>query len=176
MGTAKTTTFLSDEMARYYEDMWVEEQLKILSKKKYERLIKMRKFGETNKSFWQIVSKDKKDKWDSINFHFELKLSGTDSLTQCSEIPVVVHLESQHISPQLNEKARAFFAKEGAVIEGNTIKEVCGKKLDGVVKKPDFSSEEAAKRTIEEIIGIINLESYQKCAKIANAFLKTLSE
>lgn len=168
-----STSFLPEDMIRYYEDMWIGEQLKILSNDKYSRLLKRRTLGETTKSFWQIIQNEK---WDSINFHFELKLTGETPLCQTSkEIEVLVHLESQHIDKNTDKKARAFFINNGALFKSkNKIDEVCGMKLEGSFI-PDFSSEETAKKTILEIIDILNSDPYQKCAKIANAFIRELS-
>ncbi len=173
-----STTFLSEKMARYFEDMWIEEQLKSISANRFERLLNKRKFGETNKSFWKIISNSK---WDDFNFHFELGWSDNTPLSQVSnKIRVVVHLESQHIkNTDIDKKARTFFAKNEVVFSDhpqrqNTIKEVSGMKLNGTVT-PDFSSEEAAKKTIKEIIKILDSPAYKKCAEIADAFINELT-
>lgn len=154
--------------------MWIEEQLKILSDKRYYRLLKQRKLGETNKSFWKIVSNDI---WDKINFHFELRLTEGVPLSQSSEkIIIAVHLESKFLGEQLDTKVKNFFKDNGCKFDGNTIKEVNDSKLDSTVEPLDFSSEEAAKKTIQEIIKVLDLPEYQKCAEIANTFIATLSK
>ena len=136
--------------------------------------MKQRKFGETNKEFWRIISNDL---WDKINFHFELKLKGENPLSQTSkEIQVLVHLESQHKDNNTDEKAREFFINNGARFKTkNAIEEVCGMKLEGEFIA-NFTSEDAAKNTIHEIIRILDSPAYQKCAEIANAFISELSD
>lgn len=168
-----STTFLSEDMARYYEDQWIAYQLKELSKGKYWFLNESQ-FGKCKNDFWSIVSSKE---WKECNFHFELKWKEYAPMTKAEKLNIRVHLESKYLGPQIDEKSRTFFSKKGAIISSNpsrinTIEEVCGMKLDAAVENPDFSSEEAAKKTIQEIIKILDSKAYQKCAAIADAFLR----
>ena len=54
-----STTFLSEETTRYYEDQWIARQLREQSENKYQFLNKPQ-FGTCRKRFWSIVSNDKK--------------------------------------------------------------------------------------------------------------------
>ena len=166
------TTFLSEETIRNYEYDWFKVQLKDLSKGKYD--ISKRSINE----FYSIISDNS---WNEINFHFEMHWTEKVPLSQISkEIKVVAHLESQHKkNTDIDKKARPFFAKNEVVFSDhpqrqNTIKEVSGMKLNGTVTS-DFSSEEAAKKTIKEIIKILDSPAYKKCAEIADTFINELT-
>ena len=164
-----SSTFLSEETARYYEDMWIAYQLKNISSGKYW-FLNVSQFGKCRKEWWSIVSDEK---WDKIHFHFEIRWSDGKPTSQTSKINIRVHLESNSISEEFDRKARAFFMEQGeeAVISRNTIEKVCGITLKDYVV-PDFSNEETAIQTIKNIITVLDSAGYQKCAKIADAFLK----
>lgn len=168
-----STTFLSEDTARYFEDQWIAHQLKEQSNGKYW-FLNDSQFGKCKNDFWSIVSNVE---WKRINFHFELRWKDFAPMTRAEKLNIRIHLETKYIDSQLDEIARTFFSEMGAVISSNpsrinTIEEVGGLKLDASVENPDFSSEEAAKQTVERIIAILNSDPYQKCAAIANAFLQ----
>lgn len=166
-----STTFLSERTTHYYEEQWIARQLKKKSKEKYWFLNEPH-FGTPRPGFWSIVS-DKK--WSDISFHFELKWTEGIPMTEVSEINIVIHLETKEGKEEKYQKARKYFeergyrfkpdTKEGAVQDsgGSDIKESI---------TPDFSSEEAANKTIDEIIEILESDPYQACAQIINDFIR----
>jgi hypothetical protein len=157
-----SSTFLSEETARYYEDMWIADQMKRLSDGKYWFLRK-------GKNEWRSIIAD--ENWDKIYFHFEIRWSDGKPISQTTKINIRAHLESKFIDEELDRKARVFFEEQGCVISSNTIKKVCGITLKEYVV-PDFSNEETAIQTIMNIIAVLDSAGYQKCAEIADAFLK----
>lgn len=170
-----STTFLSDETTRYYEDMWIAYQLKALSKDRYCFLNDLT-FGKSKKEWWSITSCDE---WKNILFHFELKWGGGTSMTEASKLNIRVHLESKFINEETDRASREYFEEHGCIFGGknapNTIKEVNGAKLDASVI-PDFSDEEKAKDTIHKIIEVLDLPAYQQCADIADAYLHQMKK
>ena len=64
-----STTFLSYETTKYYEEMWIAHQLNELSKGKYWFLNKPL-FGKRRSDWWSITFSDE---WENIFFHFELR-------------------------------------------------------------------------------------------------------
>ena len=166
-----TTFFLSENMARYYEDMWIAHQLEALSNGKY-RFLNDLKFGNYKKEFWSIISDDK---WANISFHFELNW-GRESgapITQVTNIDIPIHLEAKKGHEEKYNKAREFFEAQGYSFKGKkegAILSSDGSKFHKSIT-PDFSSEDAAKNTILEIIKILDSDPYQKCAQIINEFI-----
>lgn len=83
-------------------------------------------------------------------------------------------METKKGSEELYHKAREYFEAHRYVFKDGTkegaIHELDGSKLNKCVT-PDFSSEEAAKNTIMEIISILDSNIYQQCAKIADEFI-----
>ncbi|SEH48763.1 hypothetical protein [Ruminococcus flavefaciens] len=165
-----STTFLSEDMTRYYEDMWIAHQLEALSNGKY-RFLNNLEFGNYKNEFWSIISADE---WSNISFHFELNWKRGLPITNVSKINIPIHLETKKGHEELYRKARECFEaqgysfigeKEGAILASDN-----SKFHESIT--PDFSSEEAAKATIREIIKILDSESYQKCAHIINEFIR----
>ncbi|SEK78650.1 hypothetical protein SAMN02910353_01258 [Ruminococcus sp. YRD2003] len=167
-----TTTFLSENMARYYEDMWIAHQLETLSNGKY-RFPNGLKLGNYKKEFWSIISDDE---WSNISFHFELnwrRESGAP-ITKVTNIDIPIHLETKAGHEELYRKARECFETHGYSFRGEregAILASDGTKFH-VSITPDFSSEDAAKNTILEIIKILDSAPYQKCAQIINEFIR----
>ena len=154
-------------MSTTYDYQWFTTQLNCLPKKKPYRI-----FRKGNNEWVSIISADK---WKKINFHFEVRWSNHKPISETTKLNIRIHLESQFISEEIDRKARAFFAKHGYAIKGNTFKDLPGEKLEKSVL-PDFSSEEAAKRTIQEIIDIFDSPAYQKCAELAEEFIDGLEK
>jgi len=154
-------TFLSPDFLRFFEDCWIEEQLKILSNGKYV-FLDNRQFGKPRKEFWRIISNSS---WEKINFHFELRWNGGTPITEAKKINIRIHLESKFISAEQDEKIKGFFKQYGE-INRNTIK------VQDRYVIPDFSTEETAIETIQHIIDVLNSEEFQKWADIADEYLK----
>lgn len=168
-----STTFLSYETTKYYEEMWIAHQLNELSKGKYWFLNKPL-FGKRRSDWWSITFSDE---WENIFFHFELRWNSKFSLTEAPNLNIRVHLESKFINEKTGKESREYFEEHGCIFGGksapNTIKEVNGAKLDASVI-PDFSNEEKAKDTILKIIEVLNSPAYQQCADIADAYLQQM--
>ena len=96
-------------------------------------------------------------------------MKGENPLSQTSkEIQVLVHLESQHKDNNTDEKARVFFINNGARFKTkNAIEEVCGMKLEGEFIA-NFTSEDAAKNTIHEIINVQRLPMHLLVSSLMN--------
>ncbi len=155
------TTFLSEETTNNFAKL-----LKELSSGRYYILRK-------DKNEWYSIVSNKE--WDKIKFHFELRWSRGFTIDAVSNINIRIHLESKYINEDLDKMAREYFAGYKYFIKGNAIKEVNGKSLEFSVT-PDFSSEKTTKNTIKEIIKKFDSDEYQKCAKIAEEFVRNLDK
>ena len=164
-------TFLSEETARYYEDQWIAYQLKELSNGRYWFLNEP-EFGVCRTRFWSIISVKE---WSNISFHFELSWKRGMPMTEAATINIPIHLETKSGHEDKYQKAREYFEARGYYFTGNkegAVHATDDSDLNATIKNPDFSSEEAAKKTIQEIIKVLDSDPYQKCAAIADAFLR----
>lgn len=168
-----STTFLSEETTRYFEDQWIAHQLKELSNGRYWFLNESQ-FGICKKEFWSIVSDEK---WGDVSFHFELKWKQGVPMTEASKLNIYIHLETKKGREELYQKAREYFKERGYVFKDD-VKEGAFLAPDGSKLKesitPDFSSEETANNTIKEIIKILDSDAYQQCAKIADECIEKI--
>ncbi|MCQ2417419.1 MAG: hypothetical protein MJ071_06370 [Oscillospiraceae bacterium] len=169
------TTFLSEETTRYYEDMWVANQLKELSKGKYY-FSNDQVFGKCKKEFWSIISNES---WRNISFHFELSWKHGVPMTKADSLNILIHLETKKGHEKLYHKARESFESQGYVFKPDA-KEGAFLAPDGSELKvpvtPDFSSEETAKQTIKQIIAVLESPAYQKCTKTVDEFISSLEK
>ena len=166
-----STSFLSEDMTRYYEDQWIAHQLKELSNGRYWFLNES-KFGYCRTKFWSIISVKE---WSDISFHFELSWKQGIPMTEAATINIPIHLETKSGHEDKYQKAREYFEARGYYFTGNkegAVHATDDSDLNVTIESPDFSSEEAAKKTIQKIIKILESDPYQACAQIINDFIR----
>ncbi len=118
-----------------------------------EKLLELRE--KRNGGYWVIV---RAPEWRNLDFHFEL-LWDSERLCSAKCIWVEVHLEGWQSKSLRPEFEKAGFSSKGRTLCSETV-------------QADFSDEEKALQTVKEIIKILNSESFQKCAEIADGFCK----
>ena len=147
------------------------------------RKLKLWSFGRNQeesqnpkKDYWPIIRRgisDPKEVWSNHNFHFEISWK-TECIFYAKKITIEAHLEPKAAARKAIylrelrdafEKEKFFCVKDSKCGLLKNEKETCC-----IMIPADFSSEQQALHTIQEIIGILQKGIFQECARIADNF------